>query len=95
MAGRFQLLFYLSDTSSDPRIMESEHVSDFRIKKKHRGIDREMTVALYLLRCLEIGIPISDLDGLDIGMIFDMYLEKSNDSIEYPEIATQDDFDRF
>lgn len=54
-----------------------------------------MTVALYLLRCLEIGIPISDLDGLDIGMIFDMFLEKSNDSIEYPEIATQDDFDRF
>lgn len=54
-----------------------------------------MTVALFLLRCVELGVSVSDLDELDTGMIFDMYLEKSNDGVEYPELATQADFDRF
>lgn len=54
-----------------------------------------MTVALYLLRCFELGMSVSDLDELDTGMVFDMYLEKSNDAVEYPEVATQADFDRF
>lgn len=54
-----------------------------------------MTVALYLLRCFEIGMSVSDLDYLDTGMVFDMYLEKSNDGVEYAEVATQADFDRF
>ena len=54
-----------------------------------------MTVALYLLRCFELGMSVSDLDGLDIGMIFDMYIEKANDGEEYYEKPTQDDFDKF
>ena len=54
-----------------------------------------MTVALYLLRCFEIGMSVSDLDRLDTGMIFDMYVESGNDNEEYCEIADQSDFDRF
>lgn len=54
-----------------------------------------MTVGLFLLRCFELNVSVSDLDELDTGMIFDMYLEKSNDNVEYPELATQADFDRF
>ena len=54
-----------------------------------------MTDALYMLRCLELGIPPSDLGLYTIGMIYDMYTEKANDSEEYEEVATQDDFDRF
>lgn len=54
-----------------------------------------MTIGVYLLRCFEIGMSVSDLDELDTGMVFDMYLEKGNDSVEYPELATQEDFDRF
>jgi hypothetical protein len=37
----------------------------------------------------------SDLDVLDMGMVFDMLTEKGNDSIEWPVIATQEDMDRF
>lgn len=54
-----------------------------------------MTVGLFLLRCIELGVSVSDLDLLDTGMIFDMYVEKANDNEEYDEIATQNDFDRF
>jgi hypothetical protein len=54
-----------------------------------------MTIALYLLRCFEFGMSVSDLDQLDTGMVFDMYIEKSNDSEQYDELATQEDFDRF
>lgn len=36
-----------------------------------------------------------DLDDLDMGMVLDMLTERSNDSEEYPKIATQEDFDRF
>jgi hypothetical protein len=37
----------------------------------------------------------SDLDVLDMGMVFDMLTEKGNDSIEWSVIATQEDMDRF
>lgn len=36
-----------------------------------------------------------DLDLLDVGMVWDMQVESSNDSCEYQELATQDDFDNF
>lgn len=54
-----------------------------------------MTTALFLLRCCEIGLSLSDLDALSVGMVFDMFVEKANDSYNYDEIATQDDFDSF
>lgn len=54
-----------------------------------------MTAALFLLRCVELGISVQDLDLLDIGMINDMYVEKSNDSCEYAELATQEDMRNF
>ena len=37
-----------------------------------------------------------DLDLLDIGMIYDMFTEKSNDDYDgWRQVATQADFDRF
>lgn len=54
-----------------------------------------MTTALFLLRCTEVGLSLSDLDDISIGMVNDMFVEKSNDNYEWKEIATQDDFDRF
>lgn len=54
-----------------------------------------MTTALFLLRCIEIGISISDLDLLTIGMVNDIWTEKGNDSVSYDNLATQEDFDRF
>lgn len=54
-----------------------------------------MTTALFLLRCIEVGISISDLDLLSIGLVLDIWTEKANDSVKYNKMATQDDFDRF
>ena len=54
-----------------------------------------MTTPLFLLRCVQLGLSIRDLDLLTIGMVNDMYAESSNDEYKYREIATQEDFDRF
>ena len=54
-----------------------------------------MTTPLFLLRSVEIGISISDLDLLTVGLVIDMWTEKANDSVKYIKIATQDDFDKF
>lgn len=63
--------------------------------KKLRPIERQMTTPLFLLRCVQIGLSIRDLDLLTIGMVNDMYAESSNDDYKYSEVATQEDFDRF
>jgi len=54
-----------------------------------------MTTALFLLRCTEVGLSMNDLDELSVGMVNDMFVEKSNDNYDWKELASQDDFDRF
>jgi hypothetical protein len=54
-----------------------------------------MTTPLFLLRCTEIGISIRDLDLLSIGLVLDIWTEKSNDGVKYARVATQEDFDKF
>lgn len=54
-----------------------------------------MTTPLFLLRCVQLGLSIRDLDLLTIGMVNDMYAESRNDDYKYKEVATQEDFDRF
>lgn len=54
-----------------------------------------MTTPLFLLRCVEIGVFISDLDLLTVGLLIDMWTEKANDGVKYKKIATQEDFDKF
>lgn len=54
-----------------------------------------MTTPLFLLRCVEIGLSLSDLDLLTIGMVNELFIEKDNDDILYCYKATQDDFDRW
>lgn len=50
-----------------------------------------------MLRCLELGLTIADLDLLTVGMVFDMMTERGNDHCDdaWHELADQDDFDRF
>lgn len=69
-------------------------ITDVDSKKLKRS-SREMTTPLFLLRCLEIGISITDLDYLTIGMVMDIWTEKGNDSVKYDQMATQEDFDKF
>lgn len=57
--------------------------------------DRPLTTGLILLRCTQMGLSMSDLDLLDMGMVYDMLNELENDSAEYDLVATQADFDRF
>ena len=54
-----------------------------------------MTTPLFLLRCVELGLSVSELDLLSIGLILDMWTEKANDGISYETIAVQEDFDLF
>ena len=54
-----------------------------------------MTTPLFLLRCVQIGLSISELELLTIGTVNDMYSEMSNYDFYYPELATQDMMDRF
>ena len=66
----------------------------FSLKKLPKS-SREMTTALFILRCVEIGISISELDLLTIGMVLDIWTEKSNDSVKYSKVAGQAEFDKF
>ena len=54
-----------------------------------------MTTPLFLLRCVQLGLSIRDLDLLTIGMVNDMYVESRNDEHKYAVVVTQEDFDRF
>lgn len=48
-----------------------------------------------MLRCAELGLSDETLKGMTMGMVFDMYIEKSNDSEKYPYKATGDDIAKF
>lgn len=74
-----------------PKIIELRGLNvkaDVESKKLH-ATDRPMTTPLFLLRCVQLGISICDLDLLTIGMVDEMYAESSNDEYKgYAQIAT-------
>ena len=57
--------------------------------------DRPYNTAVFLNRCLELGLHPSDLCLFEYGTILDMLIEKGNDNCEWNTLATQEDFDRF
>ena len=54
-----------------------------------------MTTPLFLLRCLQIGLSMRDLDLLTIGQITEMFIESNNDNFDYCYIADQQTMDSF
>lgn len=58
-----------------------------------------MTTPLFLLRCLEVGLSVSDLELLTVGLVLDIWTERLNDDVKEPKSdireATQEDFDKF
>ena len=52
-----------------------------------------MTTALFMLRCMKLGLSIADLALLTIGSVNDMLNEKSRDSVERRKQALQEDSD--
>jgi len=74
--------------------LESDQSDPFNPKIKSRPTDRPMTSALFYLRAIELGLSWADLEEMDIGEVWDMLIEKNNDSAEYAYIATNDDIKR-
>lgn len=54
-----------------------------------------MTTALFMLRCVQLGLSIQELDLLTIGMVEEMMIENHNDSYPYKQLASQSDMDKF
>lgn len=48
-----------------------------------------------MLRAVKLGISLRDMELVTIGMINEMYAEEANDILDWPELATQEDMDRF
>ncbi len=75
--------------------MEFIKEKHIRSKKKGKRINREYNTALYLLRCVQLGLSYDDMEHLTYGMVEDMFIERENDELEYSIIADQSDFDKF
>lgn len=54
-----------------------------------------MNTAVYLLRAVQLGLSVKDMESLEEGQIVDLFIESANDSVEYNELASQADMDRF
>ena len=46
-----------------------------------------MTTPLFLLRCVQLGLSMVDLDFLTIGLVNDMFTERENDEYKYHMLA--------
>lgn len=74
-----------------PQILEfwgDNMQTDIASKKRIGRSEREMTMPLFLLRSVEIGISIQDMDLLTVGLVIDMRTEKANDGMKYNRVAT-------
>lgn len=54
-----------------------------------------MSTPLFILRAVQLGLSMADLEMLSIGLVNDLFIENSNDEFSYQQVATQDDFNRF
>lgn len=50
---------------------------------------------MFILRALQIGLSIDDLDALSYGQVVDILVESANDYEEYDYLPTQEDYDSF
>ena len=75
--------------------MENKHRTNLKTKKINRPTDRPMTTALFMLRCLQVGLSLEDLDKLEIGLVNDMFIEMANDHEQWNTLATQEDMNKF
>ena len=95
------VVFIQSDEKSDyalcaPDLISASLTQQRRLNlKKHRPTDRPMTTPLFLLRCIQLGISLSELDMLTIGIVNDMFSERERDEYEWVELATDSDMAAF
>lgn len=48
-----------------------------------------------MLRCLQLGLSLADMEVMEYGIVVDMLIEAENDGETWQQLATQEDFDRF
>lgn len=63
--------------------MESEPSNYQHSKKKINPTTREETGATFMLRCAELHLSRDDLSEMTMGMVYDMLIERGNDSEKY------------
>ena len=64
--------------------------------KKLHATDRLMTAPLFLLRCVQLGISIRNLNLLTLGLVNNMYAESGNNEYKsYAQITTKRYFNVF
>ncbi len=54
-----------------------------------------MTTPLFLLRCKQLGLSMTELDLLTIGLINDMFSERERDDENWSVLADQEAMDCF
>lgn len=54
-----------------------------------------MTTPLFLLRCVQLGLGVGNLDLLTIGLVNDMFTEREKDDVKYDYKAQKPDFNQF
>lgn len=54
-----------------------------------------MTTPLLLLRAVQLGVHISEMDLMTIGTLLDMYSELQSDDMPPVYTASQEDMDKF
>ncbi len=54
-----------------------------------------MNTAVYFLRAKQLGLTLDEMEDLTVGFVTDLTVESNNDSYDYDELATQDDFRKF
>ena len=52
-----------------------------------------MNTAVFVLRSLQVGLTLDDLNLFDSGEVQDLIIEMNNDSFDYPKAAQQSDID--
>ncbi len=76
--------------------MGTEHPNNVSTWKKIKATTREPSGAAFMLRCSELGLVLDEtLESYTMGMVYDMLIERGNDNVKYPVLATQEDMDRF
>ena len=75
--------------------MERQRRHEVDAGKKIRPTVREPNCAQFLLRCAQLGLSDGALGGMDVGMVYDLLIERDNDSHEYPYKATKEDIDKY
>ena len=56
-----------------------------------RQTTREPNGAQFMLRCAQLGLSDEALSNMTMGMVYDLIIEKNNDSYDYPKVADQGD----